>query len=56
MSRERGAASLFIKLEDGKIEVWHGTDNVLLFRSPVKAGTWDAMWNAIREGRIRQKV
>jgi len=55
-NKEKGAASLFVKLEDGVIEVRHGTDDAILFRSPVKQGTWDSMWNAIREGRIRQRV
>ena len=53
---EKGAASVKIELRDGKIEVRHGEDDAILFRSLVKPGTWDSMWNAIREGRIRQRV
>ena len=47
---ERGAASIFVELENGAISVWHGTDHALLFESKVKPGTWDAMWSAIRGG------
>ena len=42
---EAGAASMRVKLEDGSINVYHGTDKALLLTvSGVRAGTWDALW------------
>lgn len=46
---ERGAASIVITLEQGKITVTHGTARVVLHEvENAKAGSWDKIWNAIR--------
>lgn len=53
MTIEKGCASIFVTLEDGEIEVEHGTDKVVLFHSKVKKGTWDRIWKAIEGGKIK---
>ena len=42
---DAGAASMHVELEDGRINVRHGTDKALLLTvSDVQAGTWAALW------------
>jgi hypothetical protein len=48
--RERGAASILIKLEDGEIEVIHGEDNVVLGRKlNTVEGDWDRLWELLTD-------
>ena len=45
---EPGAAGIFIRLENGTINVYHATDRVLLMKiTEVKAGTWDNLWRLL---------
>ncbi len=45
---ERGAASLFIELRDGRIIVTHGTDKVELLNREAFTGDWDLLWKILR--------
>lgn len=47
---ERGAASIRIDLYDGHISIVHGEGGDLLSFFPhVPEGTWDQMWQALRD-------
>lgn len=46
---EKGAASIVIELENGKITVTHGTAAVTLHEvENAQAGSWDKIWKTIR--------
>lgn len=45
---ERGAASLMVTLEDGRLIVTHGTDGVTLLEGPLPAGGWDTLVRTLR--------
>lgn len=46
---ERGAASIFIQLSNGKITVTHGTAAVTLHEiKNAQSGSWDKIWKTIR--------
>lgn len=50
MTKEPGAASILIELEDGKINIRHGTDGVILFHgNEVKEGTWEKLFDAVKQ-------
>ena len=44
--RETGAASILVKLEDGQINVYHGTDGDLLHSRPAFEGDWSRLFAA----------
>jgi len=47
---EAGQASIKIKLDNGTIKVFHGTDYMLLLEmSNVKKGTWNKIWNILEK-------
>lgn len=49
-TKERGEASILIKLENGNIIVEHGTEHngiPLLVKKNVKAGSWDKIWETL---------
>ena len=47
---ERGHASVFIELKDGKLIVRHGEEtNCILLERDAPVGMWDHMWKALRE-------
>lgn len=49
---EKGAASIFIELENGNITVKHGTDGHILHKViDAEEGSWDKIWNTIRNIR-----
>lgn len=42
---EQGAASVHIVLEDGEIEIIHGSDGIVLARKEItREGDWDKLW------------
>lgn len=43
LETERGAASLTVSLEDGRITVTHGTDGITLLEGPLPAGGWSQL-------------
>ena len=46
---ERGAAQITIKLEDGKITVYHTKENgPILHERPALKGDWDKLWDVIK--------
>lgn len=54
MPTEDGAASIFIKLKDGNIEVLHGSDNSRLLKRKAPVGIWDEMWNVLRNYKSKK--
>jgi|WetSurMetagenome_2_1015567.scaffolds.fasta_scaffold595258_1 hypothetical protein len=54
---ERGSASLFLDLEDGKLKVYHGESvkllspqkRKLLFEREAKEGDWDKIWDKLKK-------
>lgn len=49
---ERGSASMFLEMSAGVLTVRHGTDDVLLFSGKISLGTWDAIWDVIKQGEV----
>lgn len=49
---EKGSASMFLELSAGVLTVKHGTDDALLFSGEIALGTWDAIWDVIRQGEV----
>lgn len=50
--QERGSASIFVTLQNGRIVVRHGEDGTVLFDREVAHGTWAHMWRVIRDGAM----
>jgi len=49
---ERGMASMLVELVDGNITVKHGDDGtVLLEKKNVEDGSWDRIWELLRNLR-----
>lgn len=47
---ERGAASILIELEDGKMKICHGTDgDTLATKTKTKVGDWDKLWTMLED-------
>ena len=55
---EPGAASILIKLEDGEIKVWHGTDSnwILGEKKHTSIGDWDRLIEALKSVGIKWGV
>jgi hypothetical protein len=48
-SKEQGAASIVVSMQDGKLKVTHGESTwAVLHQRDAAAGIWDALWNVIR--------
>lgn len=45
---ERGSAKITIELTDGTIVVRHGGTDEVLFERKAPAGSWDALWEIIK--------
>lgn len=50
--KERGAASIIIKLSGGVITVTHGTDGVDLTQWTANAGDWEEIWKTINRLKL----
>lgn len=49
-SKEKGAASIIITMEDGKLKVTHGQSTwAVLHERDADTGIWDALWNVITD-------
>lgn len=47
---QSGAASLKVELRNGQIDVYHGTDGVLLFTRTAFDGDWDKIIERLKIG------
>ena len=50
---EKGHASIFVELKDGRITVSHGTDHVTLAKWKANSGDWDRIWHLINQLQVR---
>ena len=55
-SKEQGAASIIVSMQDGKLKVTHGESTwAVLHERDAEAGIWDAIWDVIKNYKAERK-
>lgn len=54
--KERGAASIIVTLENGKIYVEHGTDDAVLAEWVAQGNDWGELWETIDRLKLRAEL
>jgi len=56
-SKEQGAASIIVTMEDGKLKVTHGESTwAVLHERDADAGIWDAIWDVIKNYQTDEPI
>jgi hypothetical protein len=56
-SKEQGAASIIVTMEDGKLKVTHGQSTwAVLHERDADAGIWDAIWDVIKNYQTDEPI
>jgi hypothetical protein len=56
-SKEQGAASIIVSMQDGKLKVTHGESTwAVLHERDADAGIWDAIWDVIKNYKNEERV
>jgi hypothetical protein len=55
-SKEQGAASIIVTMEDGKLKVTHESTWDLLHERDADAGIWDAIWDVIKNYQTDEPI
>jgi hypothetical protein len=54
-NKEKGAASIIVTMENGKLKVIHESTWDLLHERDADAGIWDAIWDVIKNYKSEKK-
>jgi hypothetical protein len=55
-SKEQGAASIIVTMENGKLKVTHESTWDLLHERDADAGIWDAIWDVIKNYQTDEPI
>lgn len=56
-SKEQGAASIIVSMQDGKLKVTHGESTwAVLHERDADTGIWDAIWDVIKNYKNDERV
>ncbi len=55
-SKEQGAASIIVTMEDGKLKVTHESTWELLHERDADKGIWDAIWDVIKNYQTDEPI
>jgi hypothetical protein len=48
METEKGAAQIIIRLDNGKLTIWHGETFDVLHERTADKGIWNAIWDLVQ--------